>query len=216
VSDSVFHSLLSARAARVSVSMTVESRELLARYFQMLALWNRRINLTALTLDPPTAETIDRLLIEPLVAAGWVETPSSWCDVGSGGGSPAIPFKIVHSHAELTMVESKSRKAAFLREAARTLGLARTNVVCARIEDAVASRFRSSDLVTLRGVNPDKPMWVALGNLLAESGKLFWFHSRRSAPALPAGFVRIASRDLGTASDAVLSICTPVFHVEQQ
>ena len=120
-----FQSLLLARAERVGVATAAEVRDRLEGYFHLLARWNVRINLTALPLDPPTPEAIDRLLIEPLVAATWAETPLIWYDVGSGGGSPAIPFKIVHSRAKLTMVESRTRKAAFLREAVRTLELPR-------------------------------------------------------------------------------------------
>ena len=55
--------------------------------------WNRKINLTALT-DPD--EAIDRLLLEPLVAARYLPVPGepSLMDIGSGGGSPAIPLKL--------------------------------------------------------------------------------------------------------------------------
>ena len=44
-------------------------------------------------------------------------------DVGSGGGSPAIPLKLAVPRLSLTMVEAKARKSAFLREAIRHLGL---------------------------------------------------------------------------------------------
>jgi 16S rRNA (guanine527-N7)-methyltransferase len=209
---------LSARAERVGVATTTETRDRLEEYLGLLARWNRRINLTGLPLDPPTAATIDRLLIEPLVAAVWARTPLDWYDVGSGSGSPAIPFKIVHSQAKLTMVESRSRKAAFLREAVRTIGLSDTGVECARVEDVAGSggRLGTSDLITMRGVKPDAPMWGALQGLLSQSGKLFWFHSRR-AVSDPVGFSRVAIRNLGTSDDAVLTICKPaLFHVEQE
>ena len=51
----------------VTVSSTLADR--LWVYFQLLAKWNAKINLTGLDLDDPTPEAIDRLLIEPLVAA---------------------------------------------------------------------------------------------------------------------------------------------------
>jgi len=218
VSVPAFQSLLSARAERAGVAATAETRDRLEEYLGLLARWNRRINLTALPLDPPTAATIDRLLIEPLVAATWTRTPQDWYDVGSGSGSPAIPFKIVHSRAKLTMVESRSRKAAFLREAVRTIGLSDTGVECARIEDVAASglRSRTSDLITMRGVKPDVTMWSALQSLLSQSGMLFWFHSR-GAVSDPVGFSRIAIRNLGTSDDAVLTVYKPaLFHVEHE
>jgi 16S rRNA (guanine527-N7)-methyltransferase len=55
-------------------------------------------------------------------------------DIGSGGGSPAIPLKLSAPAASLTMVEVKARKSAFLREAIRTLRLERSSVETARYE----------------------------------------------------------------------------------
>jgi 16S rRNA (guanine527-N7)-methyltransferase len=215
VTDASFQSLLLARAERVRVAASAEVRDRLQAYFHLLVRWNLRINLTSLRLAPPTPEAIDRLLIEPLVAATWVETPSNWYDVGSGGGSPAIPFKIVHSRAKLTMVESRTRKAAFLREAVRTLELSDTDVECARmIEVTSAAPVKSSDLITMRGVKPDATTWVALQRLLSDSGRLLWFHSRSAALHVPAGLRRLTTRELGTGADAVLTIFTPAFHVE--
>ena len=49
-------------------------------------------------------------------------------DIGSGGGSPAIPLKLATPGSALTMVEVKARKSAFLREAIRQLGLTDTQV----------------------------------------------------------------------------------------
>ena len=70
--------------------------EPLEAYFRLLAHWNAKINLTALPLDPPTDETLDRLLVEPLAAARQIRrcAAASGSTSGSGGGSPAIPLKI--------------------------------------------------------------------------------------------------------------------------
>jgi 16S rRNA (guanine527-N7)-methyltransferase len=84
------------------------------QYFRLLRHWNRTINLTALPFRGLPGKTLNRLFIEPLQAARFVDdAPLVWFDLGSGGGSPAIPLKIVRPLLPLTMVES-SRKAAFL------------------------------------------------------------------------------------------------------
>src|SRR6516164_7658019 len=112
------------RSEKASVKVSEEAIEQLGRYFELLAKWNAKINLTALPLDPPTRETLDRLFVEPLAAARYFpRDPVAWFDLGSGGGSPAIPLKILHPEASLTMVEARVRKAAFLREAVRGLVL---------------------------------------------------------------------------------------------
>ena len=68
-----------------------EQVEKLCAYFGLLAKWNKRLNLTALSVDPPTDEAIDRLLVEPAMAIQAVEsTDLSLIDLGSGGGSPAV------------------------------------------------------------------------------------------------------------------------------
>src|SRR5262249_62154900 len=103
----------------------------LGAYLRLLARWNATVNLTSLALDPPGDETFDRLVVEPIVAAermhgvpGGSSSVAVWYDLGSGGGSPAIPLKLVRSSWTLTMVESRERKAMFLREAGRHLKLA--------------------------------------------------------------------------------------------
>jgi 16S rRNA (guanine527-N7)-methyltransferase len=92
----------------------------LVTYFDLLFRWNQKINLTSLTnID----EAIDRLLLEPVAAARELAHSPSIIDLGSGGGSPAIPLALALSAPRLVMVESRSRKAAFLREAVRELGM---------------------------------------------------------------------------------------------
>ena len=69
MSDDVFRQLLEERAEASEISINVAVGDKLAAYFRLLAHWNNRINLTSLPLEPPTAQAVDRLFIEPLVAA---------------------------------------------------------------------------------------------------------------------------------------------------
>jgi len=148
-------------------------------YFRILAHWNSTINLTALPLDNPTDQTFDRLMIEPLVAATFVENAAQqWLDVGSGGGSPGIPMKIARPLLRLTMIEAKARKAAFLREAARALGLSDTTVENVRFESITLAQ--PVDLITIRAVRLDEAFFTATRKLLAQTGRLFVFHAQDS------------------------------------
>lgn len=157
-----------------------EHLEQLHGYYQLLARWNATINLTALPLGEWNDQTIDRLLVEPILAARYVPGAAiPWFDVGSGGGSPAIPLKILRPASQLTMVESKSRKAAFLREAVRELGLPSTVVETGRFEDLAATPGMAgvAQLVTVRAVRIDAGVFGAAAALLARSGALFLFTS---------------------------------------
>jgi 16S rRNA (guanine527-N7)-methyltransferase len=106
-----------------------------ATFIELMAKWNRKINLTALPLDPIGDEAVDRLIVEPVVASQFIEDQDiRIIDLGTGGGSPAIPFRIEVQASSMRMVESRSKKCAFLREATRTLDLKGTSVEESRIE----------------------------------------------------------------------------------
>ena len=138
-----------ARRAGIDVSGTLAAQ--LSEYVELLRHWNTRMNLTA--LDDKDAG-LDRLIIEPLVAVSHVPREGRAIDIGSGGGSPAIPLKLAVPELSLLMVESKTRKAAFLREACRQLEIEDVVVETGRYE-ALLSRpelHEVHDLLTLRAV----------------------------------------------------------------
>jgi len=145
---------LEARARAAGVDLQSALRDRLLAYYELLSKWNRTINLTSLS-DPDAA--IDRLLLEPLLAARVLPQPAAMMDLGSGGGSPAIPLALALDSPHLVMVESRGRKAAFLREAAREIGLHAT-VEAARFEDLTGrSDYRGTmDLVSMRAVRMDE------------------------------------------------------------
>src|SRR5205823_10490748 len=164
----------------------------LEAYFRLLAQWNATINLTALPLEEPTDETFDRLLVEPLAASKQIatHTPLRWVDLGSGGGSPAIPLKIARPALQLVMIESKERKSAFLREATRVLGLSETLVETTRFEEAASRPEHSgtADLVTVRAVKADEQLFGVAATLLKSDGRLFLFRPSHSASQAPREF----------------------------
>jgi 16S rRNA (guanine527-N7)-methyltransferase len=192
--------------------------EPLEAYFQLLSQWNAKINLTALPLDPPTDETFDRLLVEPLAASRQIPSHASsiWFDLGSGGGSPAIPLKIARPELRLTMIESKERKGAFLREAVRMLGLTHTVVQTQRFEDAASNPecAGTGDLVTVRAVRADAELFGAAGRLLKPDGRLLLFRPAHSPSSPPAGFTHTNTVPLTDSPPSFLCLYRRVFHVE--
>jgi 16S rRNA (guanine527-N7)-methyltransferase len=73
-------------------------------------------------------------------------------DLGSGAGFPALPLKIWSPHLRLTLVESNHKKAAFLREAVRSITLMDVNVIAERAETLLRQDSPQADVVTLRAV----------------------------------------------------------------
>lgn len=183
-----FRSRLTKRASRVNVFLPPELSASLAAYFDLLSRWNRKINLTA--LDDPD-EAIDRLLLEPLVAVRHLPPgPSAVMDVGSGGGSPAIPMKLALPTMRLTMVEVKARKSAFLREAVRTLGLQQVQVETSRYEELLArpELHEVFDAVSVRAVRIEPRVLTTLQAFVKPGGQVLLFRGP-TGPDAPAGVV---------------------------
>jgi len=151
------------RAERARVTLDVGAAEKLAAYVELLQRWNERLNLTALT-DNDVG--LDRLIIEPTIAARHMPKTGSVIDIGSGGGSPAVPLKILLPDLSLRMVESKTRKGAFLREVARQLGLRDVEVEVCRYAELLSrpELHENHDVLTARAVRIDRK---ALRNLQA-------------------------------------------------
>jgi 16S rRNA G527 N7-methylase RsmG len=81
------------------------------------------------------------------------------------------------------MVESKTRKAAFLREVVRLLPLPGAEVFNARLEDFLAEPEHLSgfDLASIRAVRADRDLWTTLGRLVRPDGLVLWFRSESDA-----------------------------------
>lgn len=180
-----FRARLERRAKRVGLTVSVELAERLGAYVELLSRWNKRMNLTALD---ERDEAIDRLLIEPLVAVKYLPSRSAAVlDIGSGGGSPAIPMKLAASGITLRMVEAKTRKAAFLREACRQLNLGDTVVEASRYEELLSrpDLHEAAGVVTVRAVRIEVRLLTGLQAFLAPGGEIFLFRGS-SGPDVPA------------------------------
>lgn len=174
-----FRDRLARRARKADVALTPAVADGLERYFQLLTKWNEKINLTAFRLQcGGSDESIDRLLIEPLIAAAHLPPNArQGVDIGSGGGSPAIPLKLMVPGVRLRMVESKTRKAVFLREAVRELGLRDVSVETSRFEELLTrpELHEALDIVTIRAVRVEPRTLVSLQAFLRPGGQMFLF-----------------------------------------
>ena len=140
----------------------------LLAYLALLLRWNAAYNLTAIR-DPRemvAKHLLDSLAMHgataPLAAAG-----GSLADLGTGAGFPGIPLAIAQPGLQVALVESSGKKARFLREAIRTLGLGNATAVESRIEayDAPAA----FDAITARAL-ATLPLILALGGHLLKPG----------------------------------------------
>jgi 16S rRNA (guanine527-N7)-methyltransferase len=184
-----FNERLAKRARKANVSLEPRAVESLAAYYRLLEFWNEKVNLTAFSLKDAPDEAIDRLLIEPLVVARHLRGAHGHgphlgphprlLDVGSGGGSPAIPLKIAIPSLSLLMVESKTRKSAFLREAVRQLELSDTSVETVRAEDLLtrSELHESQDLISVRAVRVEQKLLTSIQAFLRLGGRILLFRT---------------------------------------
>jgi 16S rRNA (guanine527-N7)-methyltransferase len=177
---------LARRASRAGLTLPGTVIDALSAYFELLRKWNRKVSLTSLPVEDAGDEAIDRLLIEPVIATKYLAADAATVlDIGSGGGSPAIPMKLAAPRISLRMVESKTRKAAFLREVVRTLDVDRTAVDAVRFEELLArpTLHEAIDVVTLRAVRIDRKMLTELQSFVRPGGSLFLFGTATPTPA---------------------------------
>lgn len=121
----------------------------LSDYLDLLLKWNARTNLTAIR-EPE--EIVCRHFGESLFAARHLAAGTdSLLDLGSGAGFPGIPIALVRPQIQVTLAESQNKKASFLREVIRTLGLSHVDVWAGRAESLPADRRFHT--VTLRAVD---------------------------------------------------------------
>ncbi len=106
--------------ASLSLEVPEGKQDMLVAFLQELLRWNRRINLTAIT-DP--AEAVEKHLVDSMTLLPLLSGEERLLDLGSGGGFPCIPLKIVLDRLRVVSVDSVNKKISFQKQAVRSLGL---------------------------------------------------------------------------------------------
>ena len=134
--------------------------EAIRKYISLVLRWNQRISLTRVT-DPD--EILRFHFGESLFAINQVPIRGGrLADVGSGGGFPGLPLKIALLELELVLIESNVKKAVFLSEVCRELGLNNVEVFRGRME-SIPAEDKPYDFITARalGSHPDLLKWAS-------------------------------------------------------
>jgi 16S rRNA (guanine527-N7)-methyltransferase len=126
-------------AGKLGIELDARQVEQFELYFQDLAEWNTRINLTAIT-DYHAVQVkhfLDSLTIALALSGQEVTEPDfSIVDVGTGAGFPGLPLKILFPQPRLVLLESTAKKVTFLQHIIRKLELENVEVVSSRAEEA--------------------------------------------------------------------------------
>ncbi|HEV7681882.1 MAG TPA: RsmG family class I SAM-dependent methyltransferase [Pyrinomonadaceae bacterium] len=169
-----FRETLIAEAATYDVVLPASALDGLAKYYELLNVWNSRVHLVA----PCSAEEFaTRHVLESLVLLKHLPADAYVAEVGAGGGLPIIPCLIVRPDVRAVLIEAAQKKAVFLREALNQAGTsARANVINERFENVATPPV---DFITCRALERFEEMLTHLLEWAPANATLLLFGAKR-------------------------------------
>ena len=143
-----------------------------------LAKWNQKMNLTAIT-DP--VEVAVKHFLDSMAPDSMIPLNASLLDIGSGGGFPGIPLKIMKPSLSVTLIDASRKKVSFLKHVIRTLKLDNIEALHIRAEDLAKhpSYINRFDVIISRAlssldsfVNLALPLLADEGVIIAMKGEV--------------------------------------------
>ncbi len=166
------------RRALGEFQLSVDDQQVLQiqQYTKILGAWNEKINLTAIR-DP--LEILYRHFCESMFAAVVVPLENGrLADVGSGGGFPGVPLKILRPNLQIVLIESNIKKATFLAEVVREIGLPDVQVLVGRYEE-LGEELAPLDFVCCRALGEFGPFLAWAGSeKIAAKEVILWIGAR--------------------------------------
>lgn len=132
----------------------------LLEYLDSLVTWGKRHDLHAAR---SADELVDLSLPDAWMLACFADDGSSWADIGTGAGAPGLPLKLLRPDLNVTLVEPRTKRVAFLRTVVGKVDAGPIPVLRKRSDELVVKSF---DAVVSRAVLAPRP-WLEHGATLA-------------------------------------------------
>jgi 16S rRNA (guanine527-N7)-methyltransferase len=162
-----FRKLLELELPRWNLTAPGTAVEALARFLAELDRWRRRVNLTG-RLSP--SDLVSHAL-ESVLGARFLPEGARVVDVGTGGGFPGVPLAVWRPDLEVTWLEPREKRAAFLRHVARTVPVENARILVARREDLPRE---SIGFATSRALTSEPGVWADAPFLEPGGALLLW------------------------------------------
>lgn len=168
------------RSGAADLGVQVEDRHLeqFAIHATALQQWSRRINLTAIT-DPAIMAT--KHFVDSLAPVAHIPETASLLDIGSGGGFPGLPLKVLMPSVTLTLVDASRKKAHFQAHVIRRLGAGGGAEALHLRAEAMAQQaafLGAFDVVISRAMTALDRFVDLASPLLAENGRIIAMKGR--------------------------------------
>ncbi len=177
--------LLKEGGEKLSIQITEGHLDKFAAHAQELMKWTAKTNLTSITepLEVAVKHYLDSLVPAPMIQPG-----ASLLDIGSGGGFPGIPLKILLPSLAVTLIDASRKKVSFLMHVIRTLGLENIVARHIRAEDlAMDNRLKNAfDVIVSRALSSVADLIVMAQPLMAKTGMIITFKSNLTDAELTA------------------------------
>lgn len=169
-----FRETLIAEAATYNVVLPAPALDGLAKYYELLNVWNTRTHLVA-PCSPQEFAT--RHVLESLVLLKHLPLNAYVAEVGAGGGLPIVPCLIVRPDIRAALIEAAQKKAVFLREALSQTGTsARASVINQRFESVATPPV---DFITCRALERFEEMLPHLLEWAPKTATLLLYGAKR-------------------------------------
>ena len=148
------------------------------QFLQIFKKWSERMNLSTIS---DQKDIIYRHFVDSLVVLPLLKGCNTVMDVGSGGGFPGVPIKIMKRARSVYLLETREKKATYLKHVVRTLGLNKTYVMSNNIEnlkqDELSEIFgdKKMDAVLFRALKPSIKMLHNLKSILSDKGRVLFY-----------------------------------------
>ena len=173
--------LLIAGAKAFGVELSPSQVRSFEQYLDLLAFWNRRLNLTAIRAPDLV---VRRHFIDSFSVVPFLSGDGGVLDVGSGAGFPGIPIKLALPGKPVHLVEPRRKRANFLRQVARELQLADVHVIERRMEDLSAEPLPPIRETVTRGFSDIPGFLKASADLLGRDGMAIVMHGPKGMTLL--------------------------------